>query len=287
VLTKAKVRNTQAVLQIVRDALEEFRRESPVMIRASQPMAGGGKARYRARYGEYPPDEVEVFTDLGLPRSSAGGSLAPGGAVFVPAPKTSGVPYPEMRFYTAGNPAAAAEHRDLVAMTLAVRELTESAASILGRIPDSHWSPGVLDAAGGPSQFLDRDDNGVWNPAVDEQIRYVVDDWGVPMSYFAQRDWCSDTCGKESSNAEGWNQTSTEIIRLNKGQPVLMSYGPNGRAQLTAEVQNAEGSTTSMVSDWMDPTDERRRINDPYNADNVYADPGLDERLVEGIAGDP
>ena len=276
VLNKAKVRNTQAVLQVVRDALEEFRRESPMIITASG---------YRVRYGEYPPDEIEPFSILGVP-GGADGSLAPGGAVFVPAPQGGGNEYGPMQFYTVGNTGAIGEHRDLAGMILAIRELTQSAASILDRIPDSSWSTGILDEDGNPGQFLDRNDNGAWDPEVDEQIRLLVDDWGVPLSYFAQRD-CRTVCDTESSNAEGWNQTSTEIIRLNKGQPVVMSYGPNGRDQLTADVQTSENSTASMVSDWMDRTDERRRINDPYNTDNVYADPGLKERLAEGIPGEP
>ena len=89
VLTKARVRNTKAVLQVVRDALEEYKRERPMIIAAHQPATGGGRVRYSVRYGEYPPDEVEVFTNVGLPGSTAGGSLAPGGAVFIP-PPTSG-----------------------------------------------------------------------------------------------------------------------------------------------------------------------------------------------------
>ena len=63
VLTKARIRNTRVVLQVVQDCLEEFRRESPPIITAYQPGTGGKMVRYRSRYGEYPPDETEVFTE--------------------------------------------------------------------------------------------------------------------------------------------------------------------------------------------------------------------------------
>ena len=240
--------------------------------------------RYRSRYGEYPPDETEVFTDKGLFGSTTGRSLAPGQASFVPAPAESGPGYDPMAFYTSGNPNAALEHRDLAAMIIAVQQLTETAAAMLDKLPESNWSPGILDADGNPLQFLDVDDNNTWDPGVDQQVRFIVDEWGVPISYFAQRDGtpcCPEAT--ESSNADGWNQTSTEIIFLNKGRPVIMSYGPNGREQLGREVQTAQNSTASMVSDWIHEDEALHRINDPYNADNVYNDADLKERLAEGI----
>jgi hypothetical protein len=244
--------------------------------------------RYQTRYGSYPPDEVEVFTKAGLPGSSTGGSLLPGGAKFIPAPASGTPPYPAMEFYQAGNPAAGLEHRDLAALIIAIEELAPKAAAILQKIPDSRWSAGILDPSGKPVQFLDRNDNGTWDPSVDTQVRLVIDDWGNPFSYFAQRDFdADDPSATNSSNAEGWNQTSTELIRLNKGVPLLVSYGANGTEQLRKDAQTAEDATASMVSDWMDPDDPGHRINDPYNTDNVYLDPTLTERLSQGIAGGP
>ncbi len=286
-ITKARTRNTQAVLQIVREAVDEFKRESPSIITARQPGISG-TVRYRERYGSYPPDETEMFTAEGLPGCTGPPcrSLAVGAAEFVPAPR-AGTGYAPMRFYTAGNASADLEHRDLVAMVIAIEMYTTSAAEILDRIPDSNRSPGILDPNGNPRQFLDRDEvrNGTWDADVDLSVRYIVDDWGVPISYFAQQDYDPDAASDTvSSNAPGWNQAATEMIRLNGGQPIIMSYGPNGREQLTRDVQTESEGAASPAGDWVDGADYQR-IGDSYNADNVYADPALGEKLAKGVSG--
>ena len=130
-----------------------------------------------------------------------------------------------------------------------------------------------------------------WWIAEDYQIRYIVDGWGVPISYLAQRDFKTSNPAKTiSSNHPDWNKASTEIIRLNRGQPIIMSYGPNGKDQLTQEwMETQPGSSTtgnsimiakaSLVGDFGDD----RKINHPLNEDNVYFDPSLKERLAKGI----
>ncbi|MBU0717964.1 MAG: type II secretion system GspH family protein [Planctomycetes bacterium] len=277
-LNRNKIRNTEAVIQVLCDVVQEFERENPSIISAKQQAGAANPVFYRKRYGPYPPDETELFTNRGLPGAGVNRSLAVGGGQFIPAP--AAVNYPAMMFYTGGNPAPQFEHRDIAAMILAVRMYTSSAAALLDRIPDSNWSPGSLDATGQPNQFLDRDNNNVWNEDEDEQVPYVVDSWGMPFGYFAQRDYDPDNpTVTESANAPDWNQASTEMIRLNGGLPIIVSYGPNGKEQLTKEVQESS-PTTSLPGDWADG----QRIDNIYNADNVYASEALKERLTAGKA---
>ena len=276
VINTAKQNNTKAILQIVADAVEEFKRERPGITRAKQRDGAGGVVKYVRRYGLYPPDELEVFTDVGLPGSApASGSLAVGKASMVP-----GAPYGAMRFFFDGSNDDLTEHRDLAAMIVAIETLSETAAAVLDRIPDRNRSPGLLDEAGKPAQFLDRNGNGVWDSG-DHQIRYILDDWGRPISYFAQRDWTPNGTSAPSSNHEGWNEASTEFIRLNDGKPLLMSYGGDGDAQFTQDVMGSNADA-SLVGDFENEGDEA--INHPLNADNVYTNPKLTEKLNAGIA---
>jgi len=291
-INKGRTNNTQAVLQIVADAVEEFKREQstrPTITRARQPKATPPPptVNYSDRYGAYPPDELEVFSAVGLPGSvppvlPRTNSLAPGGAVIVPAPS----PWPAMRFFKDNDPAKnAIEHRDQCAMITAIETLSESASSILDRIPDKNRSPGALDDNGKPALFLDRPGgtDGTWD-ANDHQIRYIIDDWGIPISYLAQRDWKDATPEFNpvpSNNHAAWNEASTELIRMNGGQPIIMSYGPNGKDQLTPEAMEMDAKA-SLVGDFEDADDHV--VNNPLNDDNVYSNPALKEKLAKGIA---
>jgi len=175
-LNRAKTRKTEFTLKIVNDALEAFRREAPSIIRA-------GKGRYLNRYGKYPPDELEPFTASGIPGcTSSCRSLIPGGAAVMPKPSSGG--YPAMLFYTSAQPEF--EHRDIAAMVLGIRVFGDQSNAILTDIPEGHWVDGPVDNAGVPLQYLDRDNDGMWDPTKgDEQIRYIVDAWRVPLGYFS------------------------------------------------------------------------------------------------------
>jgi len=276
---RAQSRNTESTLKIVQDALDQFAGEAPLQsVQQKQRHPPREEfVKYKDRYGQYPPDELEMFTKAGLPRSiAAEGTLAPGGAVVKPGLEPSDK-YPFMKFYTKGLPdeEVALEHRDLAAMVLAIDLFSDSASSILGQIPSRFRSEGATSQDGTPLQFLDRKDNG-WTLTDDEQIRYIVDAWGVPLGYFAERNAPQTVDIRllhPSRNAKGWNRTSTELIHLNRGKPVIFSYGPNGKDQLT------ESNADSVLAvDWKD----NKRIDNPLNDDNVYVDPSLAERLARG-----
>jgi len=280
VMGSARTKDTKATLQIVQDALEEFKREqtaSPTIIRAKH-----GTVRYEKRYGKYPPDELEVFTPVGLPNSAPpGGSLAVGSPKPEMVPKPPGDGYPPMDFDSSEEPEF--EHRDLVAMVLAIDEFGDTSKAILDKIPDNRRTSGPVDAEGKPLRFLDRDDNGTWDAEVDGDIRLIVDGWGVPLTYFAQRDFVEGAeAATVSPNAPEWNEGSTEMIRLNHGQPIILSYGPDGRDQLAKE-NVTEHPTAILINDFEDD----HKVNDPSNADNVYVDDSLKEKLAKGISEGP
>lgn len=289
-VNKAKVSNTKAMLTIVRDAVEQFRREQtakPTIARASQPpaVAGNPRIRYVDRFGHYPPDELEVFTPVGLPGSGpSGGTLAPGGAEMFPAPTTNGG-YNAMMFYTKGLPEAQQpmEHRDLVAMIVAIQTLGDASSAILDGIQDRYWfAPlDMQPPPPTPSVFLDYPDPTTDPPtrndicdAYDLQIRYIIDDWGSPISYMTQRNGALPGSPGASTNHSSWSEASTEFVRLNGGQPVIFSYGPDGEEQLTREAMRT-GGDASLVGDFANDG----MINNPMNADNLYADPTLAEKL--------
>jgi len=153
VLTRAKTNATQAVLRVVGDALDEFQREqqaNPTITRAvhsSTQTVSQKTYGYRDRYGEYPPDELEVFTKFGLPdwkppTGAQNFSLAPGKAVIGPSKFTPSPLWSPMRFYTDTNvDANALEHRDIAAMVLAIDLLGDTSKEILDTIPARNWNP--------------------------------------------------------------------------------------------------------------------------------------------------
>ena len=67
------------------------------------------------------------------------------------------------------------------------------------------------------------------------------------------------------------------MVRLNGGQPIVFSWGPDGKHQLT-EVEMKDTAQASLVRDWFDDG----KITHRLNADNVYADDGLANKLAKG-----
>ena len=287
VVQGGQVRDTAAMLKTVRDAVDQFRADAPLQS-VSQTTGGAGKVRYATRFGNYPPDELELFTAVGLRGSKPpGGSIAPGSPSPVMAPMlNASAEYPPMKFYSEGldEDELKTEHRDLAAMLLAIRLYSDAGSAILDTIPARYWSGGAVDADGESTQFLDRAPSG-FGPE-DVQIRYLVDFWKMPISYMSQRDWLAKppkgVSNHPSSNRNGgsqdWNRASTQMIALNGGAPIIMSYGPDGHEQL--KKVNIEASSL-LIDDWLDG----RRVDHPLNDDNVYADPALGRALARGNEG--
>lgn len=255
---KSRASNSRGLLEVVSTAIQQFKAERPAVL----------KQNYLKRYGPYPPDELEVFV-AGAANPVATNSIAPGGATIEPPP-----PYQAMKFFAADATQAAMEHRDLAAMIIAIETLTQEAASILDKVPDRNRAPGPLDTSNPPrpTQFLDRTPAG-WDEN-DLQVRYIVDDWGVPLGYLAQRDWVKSSA-PPSPNHPDWNEASTKMIRLNGGDPVIFSWGPDGKDQLTQDAMSDADNPAALVADFK----KDGKIDHPMNGDNIYLDATFAEKL--------
>lgn len=291
-IDRGKIKNTELLLNTVRDIAEQFQREqmaNPTIARAGQAAAGAApKVLYKDRYGLYPPDELEPFTPAGFPgcASVLGGcqSVAIGGASVVLGTSTDGK-YPAMNFYGSGTGATPEfEHRDIVAFVLAIELFGVESKAMLQSLSGDNLKF-VPEKVGTPIQYLDRSTplNGTWDGDVDLHLRYIVDSWGVPIGYFSQRNYATaDEMRLRSRNHQKWNEASTQMVQRNGGKPVIVSYGPNGKDQLTQESMGA-APKPSMVDDWMvEPQPENRKIKHPLNRDNVYSSPALKQKLEGG-----
>jgi len=194
------------------------------------------------------------------------------------------VPFSPMEFRTrAVLEENAFEHRDLAAMYLTIQLFGDNSKTMLSRVPERSWRSSPENSAGRPLQYIDRPPLGTIDHE-DEVVRYVVDEWGIPLSYLAQRDWdINNPDATESPNHPAWNQAATEITRLNSGRPLIFSYGPNGKEQLSTAWMD-DIASASIVVDWKGggPNNEARKIDHPLNGDNVYPDATLNEKLAEG-----
>jgi len=283
-LTRSRVKSTEATLSVVQQAIQQFHRDAPSITKARQRLGTSvAPVKYADRYGGYPPDELEVFTNFGLLGQNGTNplTLAPGGAVMIPKPDDASSEYPTMRFFPPRDTPANElpfEHRDLAAMILAIELYSPVGSEILDSIPGKFRSEGPIDPSSGlPCQFLDRNNDSKWD-AGDYQIRYILDDWGLPLVYYSQRDF--DPLASPpvvSTNHAGWKQASTGMIRLNGSQPIIMSYGPNGEEQLGALYQQ-DNPLALLHADWVDG----EAIDDAMNDDNVYVDEALIEKLRKG-----
>ena len=95
---------------------------------------------------------------------------------------------------------------------------------------------------------------------------YYLDAWGQPIEYYSTR------VGGSSSPAR--DQLSTNLVSLNNGRPVLMSYGPNGADQLSGEYD----LNTTLQGDF----GASGKIIDRLNQDNIYSSDALRDRVARG-----
>lgn len=284
VLDRSRAQTTRTRMQVVDDAIKQFHREPPTWV--NKPWPQDPYKKYSDRYGVYPPDEMELFTDEGL-HPNPGPPLKLARPLENMNPPSGGGQYAVMKFERTADPSAMAlEHRDFASLYLALKLYDASSFGVLEGLPESAWSAGPRDDNGQPTQFYDRDNDGTFDYETDEEVRYVIDAWKIPLGYMAQRDW--DVTGTftalPSSNHATWNQASSEMVRLNGGSPIVFSWGPDGADQLSGDFMKGNGEA-SLVNDWVNYGDPaRRKIDHPNNEDNVYLDDGLKLKLEEGVS---
>lgn len=247
-IEQGRKRDTAGLFKHLDDAIEQFRLDAPLT-----------RVQGMARYGGYPPDELEAFvsggTDAGIPGS---------GEIIRPN-DTADLSFELSDFENVGS-------RDVKAMVLAIRLFGgEEAQQILERI-DARFR------AGAPAdEYWDRNGNDSFDPE-DEPLAFYVDSWGVPIEYFAL---CppGPPLNVPAPSDSGGNRYAacTWLVGRNKQRPLFASYGPDGPDQFSGDF-----GETDLLSDFAGTTpdgDTPGIIDNRFNTDNVYSTEGLAEKL--------
>jgi type II secretory pathway pseudopilin PulG len=244
---RSKVRDTEALLSSLNQALDAFAADKPF---ARVPAATGLNPNAQvpsARYGDYPPDELMAF-DCQLP------GTGPPGYVLLVTPVGGNYPRVTVPTLPSGKPQPDVNSQR--AMVLAIRLRSPSAAAILDRVPDRFRAQL---AAGGEVYQADASD------AVGTPLVYYVDAWGQPIEYYSTR--------VAGSSSPARDKLSAMLVSLNNSRPVLMSYGPNGADQLSGDYGNQ-----TLLADFS----ADGKIDENLNQDNVYSSDSLRERVARG-----
>ncbi len=279
-ITSSRVNETRAVMETLNLAIEQFASESTFgKISYS---AGGDQVRiYDERFGSNPPDELEGFDQgFGIP-----------GRVGVPATDRFLVTEPATLTLLNVTNVSEVQNADIKAMVLAIRLYSDAASSILDKIPGRYQR-----VAG--DEFLDRDgmNTGGMPDPDDVVLTYYVDTWGTPLQYFAVRDKFADPldpatffnspdnlAAASAANTNDRLIASTYLVQQNRAQPLLVSYGPDGQDQFSTDFRIASGNEPpDLIQDFAGNDDTTASvINNPLNADNVYLDQTLNERIYQ------
>ena len=262
VIAGGKARDTRAMLLILDQAIEQFKEDMLERPRFS----GSTKTNYETRYGVYPPDELEVFTDdddLDHPtKSSYLKNLAPGSAELT---DDGGTPLDLTEV----------QNRSTKAMALAIKLYSPAGGDILDRITDRFRRT----MGNRQDDFHGDDSVERLNRTVPEPLVYFVDSWGTPIGYFATDDTTVTATITDPSDLR--RDASTAFVRANNGVPLLVSYGPDGPDQFAQDFIDAEGET-DLVADFHG-VDRVRTIDHRLNAGNVYSDPDSAQELAAGL----
>jgi prepilin-type N-terminal cleavage/methylation domain-containing protein len=273
-ITRSKISQTRAVMQVIQTAIDQYKSEAPLA-----KIVYDGRRLYQDRYGNYPPDELEGFTSAGtswgLPHDSGPQtvSIAPGyrqGAV------NPNISIGGSALNSAGPPI---QHADIKAMVLAITLYSPTASSILDQLGGQYRRVEKT-----RDEFLDRDGSMTATAATDDQmLTYYVDVWGTPFDYFALRDNNPPTVdplvpAPSDTIAGDRLRTSTALVTRNRGQAVLLSYGPDGPDQFSPDFQ-VGGRPQDIVFDYVASDPTPGTINNLLNDDTIFLDETLNERL--------
>jgi len=260
VVSRGKARDTAALLKTLDLAVQQFHSDAPL----------AGVRNYKKRFAdEYPPDELEAFTEIDdyTPSGNLFATIAPAGADILPdtRPITDDV----------------IAHRDIKAMVLAINLYDAQAADILQRI-DPRFRRVQNLGTGGSADVERLDRKTSRSGATDEPLTYYVDSWGTAVDYFSA---CCPTGSAASDTppdlpaADARRDASNWFVKVNNGVPLLVSYGPDGPEQFAADVIASEGRS-DLVWDYHDNPDHK--IDHRLNKDNVYSNPNVTDTLAAG-----
>lgn len=250
----AQKNETQAVLLNLQAAIEQFRQDAPLRRVTNNQQ----KPVYVNRYGDDPCDELNGFLRSGgnagvpvLPGHGTRPFLGPGGA--------------SARLHLPPAGLSAVRSSDFKALALVIKLYTPEAAAMLDRIEGRYRK-----TLPNPVEFFDRNGNDSLDMD-DEPLFSFVDSWGNPIEYFATRNIVLDDKREKASKA---------FVEANLGKPLLVSYGPNGREQIA---QLPANTTSPIVEDFAEMGPGEHKVDQPLNADNVYPDDALNERLTRPL----
>lgn len=264
-LQSARVKDTVVLIAQVDQAIDAFRTANPYRnVNAAQ-----------RRYGPNPPDDLMCYTpkplygtnnfDIKMP------CLMPGGRGSFCYRMNNTLITAISDDFT-GSSLPFVPKGDIQALVWALRSQPESRA-----IYDS-IAPRFKVAVGTDGEFFEMQDanNCSFDPLADKDVQVLVDSWKNPLSYYNVR-----LPGKLGEAAPLFSEDLTphagvaqRLVTLNKNQPVVMSYGPNGELQLGS----TPPETLEQQYDTNIPSGGSLFPN-PLNEDNVFADETLAFKL--------
>ena len=257
---KARERETAGVLETLNLVARQFADEKPHPLRRVR--------GYRTRYGLYPPDELDGF--------------AAGDDVGIPGTTDSKISQHLLNIDKDG--LKTVDHGDIKAFVLAVRLYSQTGGAMLEDIQAKYRHAAHKDADGNPDEFLNRDGNTTFDPAVDEPLDYLVDAWGTPIAYFATRPsddysvWDNDTVNVQTEGDR--RRTCGALLSLSNDVPVFVSYGPDGPEQFSQDFIDAnEGHVPDLIYDFGQDVPEYT-FDHPLNRDNVYSNETVRDKIL-------
>ncbi|MCA9253790.1 MAG: type II secretion system protein [Phycisphaerales bacterium] len=244
VTESAKVRETEGLFGALKQAVESYELE------ANQSRAGGNVAQ---RYQKLPPDDMSLFVN---------GAMASGTVVVKDTGEPPFTPLDPRDASTGALTAFAHNHGDVRAMLLAMRLRSPKASEILDGIN---------------KKYIVNEGNMVFDPGDGtEPIPLInfVDGWGTEIEYYSN--------SPTAANPAPRDKASLNFVHANNGEPLFVSYGPNGQDQFSEEFFNDPSyGDTSIIADFFGGSvaTPEGLINLELNQDNVYSSDTFKERM--------
>ncbi len=257
VLSTAQEKDTRVMLTQLDAAIDAFSNAHPYK-----------KVKVaRERYGSSPPDDLMAYmtdpeygqgaADIGMPNLMPGGQ----GTYFFDDQDVSD--HLGSQDYVRDG--------DIKALCWALRQVPES-RELYNGISDRFRkvvSPDI--------EFFDMDDNGMFEALVDQQVEYLVDGWGQPLSYYNVRVFGGAT-GTEDPTSHAW--VSRELVKINAGQSVIVSYGLDGADQLAADETLEDECVLRVPACGGAGTTNEQVFQSTFQLDNLYSNPAINDRLA-------